>query len=295
MNGLQPGIGRSGAACEQRPHGWQTARMIATHAFLAVGAFVMLVPFLWMISTSLKSPEEVFAYPMIWLPGKPMWANFVKMWNALPFGLFFLNSAKLSCLNTIGAILTCSMAAFGFTVLRFRGRDALFMVLLATMMIPYPVVMIPTFILFKYLHMIDTHYPLWVFSFLGGAYGTFLLRQFYLTLPYELVESARIDGANPWQIYTRIFLPLSGPALATLGIFTFMDRWNDLLGPLIYLNTTEKLTLTAGLSMFQNQHRGGDWTLMMAGAMISIVPILLVYVFAQRYFIRGIAMTGIKA
>jgi len=295
MNGLPHEIGRLAAPDEKKSHGLRLIRTIVNHIFLTIGAFAMLVPFFWMISTSLKSPEEVFTYPITWLPRNFMWSNFAEMWNALPFGLFFFNSAKLSTLNTIGAIMTCSMAAYGFTVLRFRGRDALFLALLATMMIPYPVVMIPTFILFKYLHMIDTHYPLWVFSFMGGAYGTFLLRQFYLTIPHELVESARIDGANPWHIYSRIFLPLSGPALATLGIFTFMDRWNDLLGPLIYLNTTEKLTLTAGLSMFQNQHRGGDWTLMMAGAMVSIVPILLIYIFAQRYFIKGIAMTGIKA
>ena len=271
------------------------ARTAVTHVLLAMGACVMLVPFFWMISTSLKSPEEVFAYPIKWLPSSPQWSNFSEMFNALPFGLFFLNSAKLSVLNTIGTLLTCSMAAYGFGILRFRGRDALFMVLLATMMIPYPVVMIPTFILFKYLRLIDTHYPLWLFSFMGGAYGTFLLRQFFLSIPYELVESARIDGANHWQIYSRIFLPLLGPALAALAIFTFMDRWNDLLGPLIYLNTTEKLTLTAGLNLFKNQHRGGSWTLMMAGAMVSIVPILLIYVFAQRYFIKGIALTGIKA
>ncbi len=281
---------------EGRSRDWsRLARTAITHVLLAGGAFAMMVPFLWMLSTSLKSPEEVFAYPLVWIPRRLRWSNFVEMMNALPFGLFFFNSAKLSVLNTIGTLLACSMAAYGFSILRFRGRDALFMVLLATMMIPYPVVMIPTFILFKYLHMIDTHYPLWLFSFMGSAYGTFLLRQFFLGVPYELVESAHIDGASHWQIYSRIFLPLLGPALATLAIFTFMDRWNDLLGPLIYLNTTEKLTLTAGLNLFKNQHRGGSWTLMMAGAMVSIVPILLVYVFAQRYFIRGIALTGIKA
>ncbi|MGE5528438.1 MAG: carbohydrate ABC transporter permease [Patescibacteria group bacterium] len=270
------------------------ARIVITHLALAAGAFVMIVPFLWMASTSLKSPDEVFAFPPVWIPRRLMWRNFAEMWNALPFGLFFLNSTKLAVLNTAGTLLSCSMAAFGFSVLRFRGRNALFLILLATMMIPYPVVMIPTFILFKYMRMIDTHYPLWLFSFLGGAYGTFLLRQFFLTIPHELVESARIDGANPWQIYARIFLPLSGPALATLGIFTFMSSWNNLLGPLIYLNTLEKLTLTTGLSFFQFQYTG-RWTLMMAGAMVSIVPILAVYVFAQRYFIKGIALTGIKA
>jgi len=269
-------------------------RTVLTHFLLAAGAVVIAIPFFWMVSTSLKAPDEVFSLPLTWLPHRLMWGNFVEMSNAMPFSLFFLNSTKLSLLNTTGALLTCSMAAFGFTALRFRGRDALFMVLLATMMIPYPVVMIPTFILFKYLHMIDTHYPLWILSFLGGAYGTFLLRQFFLTIPYELVESARIDGANPWQIYRRIYLPLSGPAMATLGIFTFMDRWNDLLTPLIYLNTTEKLTLTAGLNFFQNQY-SGRWTLMMAGAMVSVIPIMLIYVFAQRYFIKGIALTGIKA
>jgi ABC-type glycerol-3-phosphate transport system permease component len=215
------------------------------------------------------------------------------MWNALPFNQFFLNSIKISTLATIGQLVTCSMGGFVFSALRFKGRDFLFLVLIATLMIPYQVTLIPTFILFSKIGWVGTHLPLWVPAFWGGAFGTFLLRQFYLTIPIELAESARIDGANIFQIFTHIYVPLSKPALATLGIFTFMWSWNDLLNPLIYVSELKQLTLTVGLSFFQNQY-GGKWTLMMAGAVVSILPILLIFFFAQKYFIQGIAMTGIK-
>jgi len=278
---------------------WRSRRIqrlisqVISHTILLIGALIMVVPFIWMLSTSFKAPGKTFVYPPEWFPQPFVWQNYVNMWTALPFNEFFVNSIKISTLSTIGQLMTCSMGAFAFSILRFKGRDFLFLVLIATLMIPYQVTLIPTFILFSKDGWVGTHLPLWVPAFWGGAFGTFLLRQFYLTIPIELAESARIDGANIFQIFTHIYLPLSKPAMATLGIFTFMWRWNDLLDPLIYVSELKQLTLTVGLSFFQNQY-GGKWTLMMAGAVVSILPILLIFFFAQKYFIQGIAMTGIK-
>jgi len=253
----------------------------------------MVLPFLWMLSTSFKAPGKTFVYPPEWIPDPLVWENYPNMWTALPFGKFLLNSVKIASLTTIGQLLTCSMGAYAFSVLKFRGREILFLLLIATLMIPYQVTLIPTFILFSKLGWVGTHLPLWVPAFWGGAFGTFLLRQFYLTIPIDLAESARIDGATIWQIFRHIYLPLSGPAMAALAIFTFMWSWNDLLNPLIYVTELDQLTLTIGLSFFQNQY-GGKWTLMMAGAVVSILPILVIFFFAQKYFIQGIAMTGLK-
>ena len=278
---------------------WQSRKIrqkitsVISHVILIIGAFIMIVPFIWMLSTSFKAPGNTFVYPPEWIPRPFVWQNYVEMWQALPFSQFFLNSVKISTLSTIGQLLTCSMGAFAFSILKFKGRDLLFLLLIATLMIPYQVTLIPTFILFSKIGWVGTHLPLWVPAFWGGAFGTFLLRQFYLTIPIDLAESARIDGANIFQIFTHIYLPLSKPAMATLGIFTFMWSWNDLLNPLIYVSELKQLTLTVGLSFFQNQY-GGKWTLMMAGAVVSILPILLIFFFAQKYFIQGIAMTGIK-
>ena len=278
---------------------WQSRRTRSlitkgvSHTILIIGALIMIIPFIWMLSTSLKAPGQTFVYPPEWFPRPLVWQNYVDMWTALPFNQFFLNSIKITLLSTIGQLITCSMGAFAFSVLKFKGRDFLFFTLIATLMIPYQVTLIPTFILFSKIGWVGTHLPLWVPAFWGGAFGTFLLRQFYLTIPMDLAESARIDGANIFQIFTHIYIPLSKPAMATLGIFTFMWRWNDLLDPLIYVSELKQLTLTVGLSFFQNQY-GGKWTLMMAGAVVSILPILLVFFFAQKYFIQGIAMTGIK-
>jgi ABC-type glycerol-3-phosphate transport system permease component len=278
---------------------WRSRRIqrlitqVISHAVLILGALIMVVPFIWMLSTSFKAPGKTFVYPPEWIPNPLVWQNYVNMWTALPFNNFLWNSIKISALSTIGQLVTCSMGAFAFSILRFKGRDFLFLVLIATLMIPYQVTLIPTFILFSKIGWVGTHLPLWVPAFWGGAFGTFLLRQFYLTIPMELAESARIDGANIFQIFTHIYLPLSKAAMATLAIFTFMWKWNDLLDPLIYVSELKQLTLTVGLSFFQNQYTG-KWTLMMAGAMVSILPILLIFFFAQKYFIQGIAMTGIK-
>ncbi len=268
---------------------------------LILGGFLMMVPFLWMITTSLKTRAETFAVAPTLFPAVPRWENYSDMWNALPFGAFFLNSVKLAVLNTVGQVISCSMAAYAFAVLRFRFRGPLFGLLIATLIIPFQVVLVPNFILYRMLphpfstsgNWIGTQEPLWVGAFLGGAFGTFLLRQFFLAIPRELADAARVDGANPWQIYRRIYLPLAKPALATLAIFTFMWTWNDFINPIIYLRDVSSFTLTAGLSLFQGQYVG-KWPLLMAGALVSVIPMIILFVIAQRQFVRGIAMSGIK-
>jgi multiple sugar transport system permease protein len=268
---------------------------------LIAGGILMMVPFLWMISTSLKTRAEVFASPPTLFPARPRWENYSEMWNALPFAAFFVNSLKLALLNTVGQLISCSMAAYAFSALRFRFRGPLFGLLLVTLIIPFQVVLVPNFILFRMLphpfstsgNWIGTQEPLWVGAFLGGAFGTFLLRQFFLTIPRELGDAARVDGANPWQIYRHIYMPLARPALATLAIFTFMWSWNDFIDPIIYLRDVQSFTLTAGLSLFQGQYVG-KWPLLMAGALVSVLPMIILFVIAQRHFVRGIALTGIK-
>ena len=270
-------------------------------ALLIIGGLLMMAPFFWMIMTSLKTRAEVFATPPSLLPVVAQWHNYPDMWNALPFGSFFLNSVKLATLNTIGQLVTCSMAAFAFAALRFRFREPLFAILLVTLIIPFQVVLVPNFVLYRLLphptsasgNWIGTQEPLWVGAFLGGAFGTFLLRQFFLAIPRELGDAARVDGANPWQIYRHIYLPLAKPALATLAIFTFMWSWNDLIDPIIYLREIESFTVTAGLSLFQGQYVG-RWPLLMAGALVSVLPMIVLFIVAQRHFVRGIAMSGIK-
>jgi multiple sugar transport system permease protein len=288
------------ASSRPRRRRWTIGRAVFL-GLLILGGFLMTVPFLWMITTSLKTRAETFAVAPTIFPAVPRWDNYSEMWNALPFGAFFLNSVKLAVLNTVGQVISCSMAAYAFAVLRFRFRGPLFALLLATLIIPFQVVLVPNFILYRMLphplstsgNWIGTQEPLWVGAFLGGAFGTFLLRQFFLAIPRELADAARVDGANPWQIYRRIYLPLAKPALATLAIFTFMWTWNDFINPIIYLRDVGSFTLTAGLSLFQGQYVG-KWPLLMAGALLSVVPMIILFVIAQRQFVRGIAMTGIK-
>jgi multiple sugar transport system permease protein len=284
------------------PRRWlRTTRRAILIGLLVAGGVLMMVPFLWMITTSLKTRSEVFVSPPTLFPLVPQWHNYPDMWNALPFATFFFNSFKLAALSTIGQLVSCSMAAFAFAALRFRFREPLFALLLITLIIPFQVVLVPNFILYRLLphptstsgNWIGTQEPLWVGAFLGGAFGTFLLRQFFLAIPKELGDAARVDGANPWQIYRHIYVPLAKPALATLAIFTFMWSWNDLIDPIIYLRDIETLTVTAGLSLFQGQYVG-RWPLLMAGALVSVIPMIVLFVIAQRQFVRGITMTGIK-
>lgn len=264
-----------------------------SYFILIVIGLTMLIPFIWMLSTSLKNMAEVQIYPPRWIPRPPLWSNYRDVMTQIPFGKFIINSFKISLISVVGQIVTCSTAAYAFARLNFKGKNVLFVLLLATLMIPYQVVMIPQFLIFKQLGWVNTHLALTVPFWLGGAFGTFLLRQFFLSLPTELGDAAKVDGCNPFQIYWRIYLPLTMPALATLAVFTFMGRWNDLLGPLIYLNRPEMMTVTAGLSYFQGQYYA-NMPLLMAGSVISLIPTLVLFAFAQRYFVQGMVLSGLK-
>lgn len=262
------------------------------HLALAFGGLCMIIPFLWMLSTSLKSDQQAYIFPPIWIPDPVMWSNYQTVWEALPFDRFLLNSAIVSILVTLGQLLTCSMGAFAFARLRFPGREKLFLLYLGTMMIPFQVTMIPVFILVKYFKWLDTYQGL-IVPCLFSAYGTFLLRQFFMSIPSELEDAAKIDGCSYWRIFWNIVLPLSKPALATLGIFVFMWSWNNFLWPLLITNTLEMKTLPLGLAYFLGQYTI-YWNLLMAGTTIALVPVLVVFFFAQRYFVEGITLTGLK-
>jgi multiple sugar transport system permease protein len=265
-----------------------------TYLLLSLVAVIMVTPFLWMVATSFKLPADQYTKTLI--PDPATLDNFKELWQHLPFPRLLFNSFKLSILATIGQLLTCSMGAFAFAVVKFRGRNLLFTLLLITLMVPGQVSLIPNFIVFKWLGLIGTQAPLWLPSFWGGAFGTFLLRQYFLTIPRDLAEAARVDGASLMQIFWRVYLPLSKPALAALSIFVFQWSWNDLLHPLVYLPTDmQKTTLTVGLAFFQQQLvMGGKFTVLMSGALISILPLILVFFVAQKQFVEGIALTGVK-
>jgi len=265
-----------------------------TYALLILGAVVMVGPFLWMVSTAFKLPADQFTRTLI----PPTWTlqNFRELLSVdINFSTLFLNSTYISILVVVGQLLTCAMAAFCFAVVHFKGRNLLFTLLLLTLMIPPQVTLIPNFIIFKYLGLVGTSVPLWLPAFWGGAFGTFLLRQYFLTIPRDLVDAARMDGASLFQIFWKIYMPLSKPALAALAIFTFQGAWNDLLHPLVYMPAVPDTTLTVGLAFFQQQLTlGGKFTVLMAGALISILPLLLVFFVAQKQFIEGIALSGVK-
>ena len=263
---------------------------------LLVGAVSMAAPFFWMISTSLQEQGQVFAsnkaWWQEWLPTSFVWQNYLKVWAVVPFARFYLNSIIVSICITVGQVATSAMAAYAFARLNFPGRDKLFFGYLATMMIPGAVTMIPVFILLRNLGWIDS-YKAMILPGIFSAYGTFMLRQFFLTLPKDLEDAAKIDGCSYRRIFWHIILPLSKPALATLSTFTFMGSWMNLMWPLIVVNTNTKYTLPVGLAYFQGVH-GTDWELLMAASMMMILPILLVFLFNQRFFVEGIKLEGIK-
>jgi multiple sugar transport system permease protein len=267
---------------------------MALHLLLSAGAVAMVLPFIWMVSTSFKELAQVFVYPPEWIPNPFVWQNYPKAMTAVPFGRWFLNSLVIAMLVTVGQLLTCSLAGFTFARMRFPGKNVLFLVYLGTMMIPHHVTIIPVFVMMNALGLVNTFYPL-IIPGLASAWGTFLFRQFFLTLPQELEDAAKIDGSSFFRIYTQIFMPLAKPVLATLGVFTFMGSWNDFLGPLIFLQSKEYKTLTIGLLQFRADFQGmGNWPVMMAGVVISVLPVLIAFVIGQKYFVRGIALTGIK-
>jgi len=259
---------------------------------LTVLAVIMVTPFAWMVATSFKTPADQYTRSLI--PDPITLQNYQQLGQKIPFARQMWNSFRIAVLVTIGQVLTCAMGAFAFAVVRFKGRNLLFILLLITFMIPSHVTLIPNFYIFKLLHLIGTSVPLWLPAFWGGAFGTFLLRQYFLTIPCDLAESARMDGASLFRIFWSIYLPLARPALAALAVFTFMGSWNDLLHPLIYLPTDlQRTTIQVGLSLFQSQY-SGKWTIMMAGTVASVMPMILIFFVAQKQFIEGIALTGVK-
>lgn len=266
-------------------------RTLVYAALLGLALF-MLLPFLWMLSTSLMTDLEVYQYPPKLLPEKARWQNYGEAMSYEPFARYFLNSALVTAIAALGQLLFCSLAAYAFSRLRFKWRDRIFALYLATMMVPAIVTLIPAFLLVSSFGWMNTFAGL-VAPSLSSVWGIFLLRQFFLTIPLELEEAARIDGASELMIYWRVILPLSKPALATLAIFAFMAAWRDFLWPLLVTNRTERRTVEVGLAAFSSQY-SVDWTHQMAAAVIAMLPIALVFFFAQRYFIRGITLTGLK-
>jgi multiple sugar transport system permease protein len=267
---------------------------IGLHALLLVGAVLMVIPFAWMVRTSFMTLAQVFKFPPQWIPNPWVWENYPKAISQTPFATWFLNSLRIALVVTVGQLFTCSLAGFTFARLRFPGRKALFLLYLGTMMIPGQVTVIPVFVIMNRLGWVDTPLPL-IVPGLVSAWGTFMFRQYFLTLPGELMDSAKIDGASYFRIYSQIFLPLAKPALATLGIFTFMGAWNDFFGPIIFLQSKLNKTLTVGLLQFRADYQGlGQWQVMMAGVVISVMPILIAFVIGQEYFVKGIALSGIK-
>jgi len=268
-------------------------RELVWHVVLIAFGLLMVTPLLWLISTSLKEPGDIFRLPPEWIPQPMRWLNYPEAMTALPFIRFFWNTVTITFWATAGTLLTASMAAFGFARLRFPGRSFLFGVMLSTLMLPSIVTLIPTFILFRWLGWIDTYLPLTVPFWLGGgAFSIFLLRQFFLTIPLDLDEAARMDGASNYRIYAQIILPLAKPALATVAIFSVINHWNEFILPLIYLNTLEKWTMAIGLQGFSDLY-STQWHLMMAASMVMLLPLIILFFSAQRYYLEGIHMSGI--
>lgn len=268
----------------------------AAYFLLTLGGIVMMVPFAWLISSSLKSPQDIFVIPPEWIPADPQWSNYKEVMSALPFPTYLMNTLIITFGALIGQVASAAVSAYSFARLRWPGRDLIFGIVLATIMVPYTVTLIPTFILFNKFGWLDTYLPLIVpFWFGGGAFNIFLLRQFFRTIPLELDESARLDGASSWRIFWEIVLPLSKPAIAVVTVFGFLSHWNDFFGPLVYLNSADKRTLALGLSALQGLAWGRDAThLVMAVSVIMIAPIIVLFFLAQRTFIEGIVLTGIK-
>jgi multiple sugar transport system permease protein len=269
-------------------------RIAFRYLLLIAIAVVMVGPFLWMVSTSMMGQQDVFRVPPQWFPDRIDLKNYRAIMDVLPLGTLILNSLTIAIAATVGQLCSCTLAAYAFARMRFRWSSGIYFVLLATMMIPAQVTMIPAFLIMKYLGFIDTLYALIVPAFFGGAFGTFLLRQFFATIPTDLEDAARIDGCGRFRILWSIFLPLSRPALVTLALFTFMTYWNDLLGPVIYLSSTDRATLTIGLANLQSGVMLTRYDLLMAGSVLSVLPILFLLIVGQRWFIRGIATTGLR-
>ncbi len=275
---------------------WRAIKTTVFYTILCLVALTMLFPFIWMVSTSLKETDMVFIFPPQLIPEEFHWEHYINVFKLERFGRFFFNSTVVATSIVLGQLFICSLAAYAFARLNFIGRDELFIAYLATMMIPGTVTLIPVYLIAHYLNWIDTYWGL-IVPGLSSVYGMFLLRQFFLTIPKELEDAARIDGCSEFSIYWRIFVPLSKPAIATLGVFTFMGVWTDFLWPLLMANSESMRTLEVGLMVLKQRHLSWyitDWPMMMSSSVVVIAPVLVVYFFTQKYYVKGIALTGMK-
>ena len=270
----------------------QKAIKILLYALLIALSLFMLVPFYWMVISSLKLNKDVFSIPMTWWPESMHWENYKVIWNKIPLLTFFKNTAKLTICTTLIQLCTSCFAAYGFTKCKFKGRDLIFLMYVTTIAVPWQVYMVPQFILVSKMGLNDTHLGLILMQAVS-AFGVFLIRQFYISIPDELCEAARIDGLNEYGIFRRIVFPLGKPAMATLTIFTFTNVWNDFMGPLIYLKTKELKTVQLGIRMFISQY-GADYAWIMAASVCSLIPVVIVFLSCQKFFVEGVAASGIK-
>jgi multiple sugar transport system permease protein len=271
------------------------------HLALIGLSLIFTFPLIWMLLTSVKPLEETMSTKIVWIPSHILWHNYYDAFvyhsdklGYIPFLIYGRNTLLVCALVVSGTICSNALVAYAFARMRFPGRDLLFSITLATMMIPFPVLMVPIYALFKNLGWVGTFRPLWVPAWFGSAFNIFLLRQFFRTIPFELSEAARLDGCSEWQIFRQVIMPLSKPALAVVALFSFMGTWNDFLGPMIYLIDQKTFTLGLGLQAYQSQHGGTPWNLLMAASAMVMLPIIVLFFFAQKQFIQGIAVTGLK-
>ncbi len=265
---------------------------ILKYVLLICLTVITLIPLLWMLSASLKLDSEVFSIPIRWIPENPQWSNYVKIWSKIPLSTFTFNTIKLTVIITIIQVLTSSFAAYGFAKCTFKGRDILFLCYVATMAIPWQVYMLPQYSMMNQMHLVDTHIG-YILMQSFSAFGVFLMRQFFISIPNELLEAARIDGMTEYGIFAKIALPLSKSSISTLVIFTFVTIWNDYMGPMIYFNTETKKTLQLGIKMFIGQY-ATEYGLVMAASVLSLIPVLVIFLLGQKQFVQGIASSGIK-
>lgn len=265
---------------------------MAAFIILAAGAITMIVPFVWSVLTSLKSPGNLFNHPPFWIQFPPDFSAYIEIWNRVPLLLYAANTLKVALIVSIGQLLTSSLAGYAFAKLKFRGRDKLFVFYLATMMIPGTVLLIPNFVIMSTIGAVDTHWAL-ILSAVGSAFSTFLMRQFFLTFPADLEDAAKLDGCNPLMFYWYVLIPNSKPILMTLGLMAFQGIWNDFQWPLIVLNTESKRTLQVGLSYLTSEYYT-DWTLLMASSILTILPIIILFFFIQKSFIQSFKLSGLK-
>ena len=265
---------------------------VAIYAILILITALMLIPFLWMLSASLKMNKDVFSFPIKWIPENPRWKNYIDIWTKIPLLTFVKNSTKLTIIVTLLQLFTSSFAAYAFAKMDFKGKNLLFLGYIATIAVPWQAYMVPQFMMMRAWHLNNTHLAIICLQAFS-AFGVFLMKQFYEGVPSELCEAARIDGLTEYGIWFRAMLPLSKPALSTLTIFTFVSTWNDFLGPLIYLTRDEVKTIQIGLRMFIRQY-SAEYGLIMAASVIALIPVLIIFLALQKYFVQGVAATGIK-